>query len=968
MYALGCVAWSLLCGPPPFHRDSVEEVLQAHLTEPVPTFEPKKPVPPGVEGWIQQLLHKSPHHRYVRAADAIHALQNMAPSDEVDTLHIEPVFKADLPGNGPDRYANEATSAADDTQVMAPRTISGRQSVPAPLPQVEKSLLWADRGETPPMPADWQTDQPYRSVPHLLGTGLAMFGMRSFPLVGREPEQETLWTSLATVRSTQSTRIVLVEGADGMGKSHLAGWIARRSYEVGTAITVRAQFQADDNNDPLVDLVHALLGTTGLSRSEAKQRVEQALGILGRYDADEIETILAVLGPFQGEQFTEKAQQERNEFRIPVIRRIIHRFSVLRPIVVVLDDAHLNEDALEFTRALLAASPVNHPILCVFCVNTVSLDEDLKKQLIALKKRKAVDTISLRPLAKEHRSTLVRRLLGLAPNLAALVERRCGGNPQFAIQLVGDWIQKDILTQSPDGFTIKEGVRPDFPADLQAVWERRLTAALPATDDTQCLQVAAELGMEVSREEWQKTCEILNIPADASMINALVDAHLLIPKAHRKGWAFVHSLVQETLKRQAEFSGVRQEHHKAVATMLEGREGVANRLGRHLFHAGELEASIGSLLDGAWQSLRDSRIEQAWDLLMLREKALHSLSIPEHDLRWSEGWMAKERFFSSRKLFPAVLEVVDLILEKTKQTPNAENIRAMALFRRGSIQRLMAKTAEARETLKSALKVGPNNAEVTWQVLEQLGSLELMYGDPQLAATHFEGALAAAEQTGVQDHAFRVRQNMAGVYRRNGDTAKAHSNLSACLKYYQHTGSKRLQSRCLNDLAEIDRFTGNLEQAEEGYRQALSLLEALGDQAFYVSALNLGAIYTETGRPVEARNQLEQCISALKGGKLRGLEGAANLFLAHAHVQLGLMDEWRRAFDIGIELVTETGMSDVDIARCTTLGGKELLAHGYPSEAIESLTFSLKHWRLLEREQEINEVDQLIKELTARNG
>lgn len=963
MYALGCLAWSLLSGTPPFHRDSIDETLTAHLAEPVPNFEPNKPVPVGAEGWIQQLLHKSPHQRFVRASDAIFALQKLAPSDDIDTLHTEPVFQSSVTM---DRFLEStapATSSADDTQVMDPRTISGRQTTPAPLPQVERSLLWVERDELPPMPADWRPDYPHRSVAHLLGTGLAMFGMRSFPLVGREHEQNELWTTLETVRSTPCTRIVVIEGADGMGKSHLANWVARRSYEVGSAIALRAQFQDSSSHDPLVGLLHSLLSTTGNEREEAKTRVEQALEVLGHYQPQEVDALLAVLGPFPGEKLTKEATQERNEIRVSVIRRILHRFSVLRPIVLLLDDVHFDEEALQFASMLLAKASVNHPIMCVLTVNPVTATSGLKRALEQLKEHEAVSSIQLGPLAKEHRSELVRKLLGLEPDLASLVERRSGGNPQFAVQLMGDWIQKDILVHSNNGFNLKPGVRPEFPSDLQAVWERRLAAALPPFGDTRCLQVAAELGMEFSQEEWETACGLLQTEADMKSIAALVESQLLVPKPKDGEWMFVHSLVREALRRQADFEGNRQKHHRAVATMLAGRERVAHRRGRHLFLASDFGESIDVLLDGAWQCFREARNEIGWDLVLLRERALGELKIPKEDIRWANGWLAKERFYARRKMFPDVLKTVELILTHTTETPGAEHVRAMAWFRKGTIHRLMAEPDRARDALNKAMEIGINDIEVTWRTLEQMGSLELMFGNLSTSEEFFEGALKAAMKTGMGDQVFQVRQNMAGVFRRTGDIEAAKSHLSAALDYYRKTGAKRLQSRCLNDLAELDRFTGDLERAEDGYRQALTLLEALGDQQFYVAALNLGAIYAETGRPVEARNQLEHCARALKGSGLMGIEGATHLFLAHVHAQLGLMENWRSSFDEGFRLVTTTGFADVDIARSTRLGGQELLANGYRTAALESLRFSHEHWVLLDRSQEAAEVGDLIAEL-----
>ena len=47
-------------------------------------------------------------------------------------------------------------------------------------------------------------------------------------------------------------------------------------------------------------------------------------------------------------------------------RRILHRSGVL-------DDAHRNQDAFEFAK-MMAASPIDHPILVVMCVNGIAIE------------------------------------------------------------------------------------------------------------------------------------------------------------------------------------------------------------------------------------------------------------------------------------------------------------------------------------------------------------------------------------------------------------------------------------------------------------------------------------------------------------------------------------------------------------------------------------------------------------------
>jgi tetratricopeptide (TPR) repeat protein len=655
--------------------------------------------------------------------------------------------------------------------------------------------------------------------------------------------------------------------------------------------------------------------------------------------------------------------EERSDVRFTVIRRILHRFSVLRPIIVVMDDAHLDEEALRFVQVMLDEQSVQHPILVLFTVNSMSMSDEFREQLGKLTRKRRVDEIQLGPLAAEDRSVLVRELLGLEPSLAALVERRSGGNPQFAVQLVGDWIQKGHLVRGEFGFTVRHGIQPEFPADLQAVWERRLDAALPIERDTRCLQLAAELGMEVDPNEWREACANADIPMDSSLIEALAKVHLVVPKKRGGGWSFAHTLVRESLKRQAEFEGTRVQHHVAVAEMLSGREGVEGRLGRHLLHAGKLVNAVDVLLAGAERCRKEGRQALGMELLTLREKALVELKVPASDLRWVHGWMVQQYLYRRRKSFIKANEILSKVLKETDGVAGTREIRAQAWLGLGGIHRLKGEPEEARLYLNKALQHGLDDTKILSKTMDEMGVLELAYGNHILAAQFFEGALKYAKQLDNKDEEFRVRQNMAGVYRRQGDTETAHVHLSAALKHHRKTGSKQAQARCLNDLAELDRFTGNLAEAEEGYRQALAILSAVGDQRFFTAGLNLGIIYSETGRPIEARAQLERSLAALKVSGVPSIEGCTLLILSHVHAQLGDISEWERCFEAGCRLIGETGFFDVDIARAAQLGGEVLLSKGQIDAAQQSLIFARDHWESLERNDEAAALTDMLLEL-----
>ena len=969
MYGLGCLAWSLACGKPPFQRDTIDQLLQAHLNDPLPKMQPVTDVPSGFEAWVGQLLRKAPHHRYVRAADAAHVLSRMAQPDESDTLYIEPVFSTDA-GALPEvstvstrTGSEETTAGCDDTQVMNPRTSQETSLKPAAMPKLDKSMLWAERDELPPLPDDWREEHPPRQIRHLLGTGLAMFGLRNFPVVGREQEQTKLWECLKRSRADNQTLGVVIQGADGTGKTRLAEWLGRRAYEVGAAIVMRARFDGVGQEDPLVGLIRNLLSIHGMNRAAAESQVRTALEVLGQVDDDEVDTLLTVLGPFPGEQYSTEVMEERNDVRFPVIRRLLHRFSVLRPIVVMMDDAHLSDEALRFAEVMFAKQSVEHPIMVVITANTMGMSDAFRRDLATLVKRPLVEQFRLGPLETEHRSVLVRELLGLEPSLAALVERRSGGNPQFAVQLVGDWIQKGHLVRGEVGFVLRSGIQPEFPADLQAVWERRLAAALPLDRDTRCLQLAAELGMEVDPAEWKEACEIASIPLDRSLIDTLSKAHLISPNKQGGGWSFTHTLVRESLKRQAEFEGVRVQHHVAVAEMLSTREAVEGRLGRHLLHAGKLEEAVEVLLAGAERCRHEGRQALGMELLSLRETALEELQVSSSDIRWVKGWMVQQYFFRRRKNFMKAKEILARVLKATEGVRGAREIRARAWLGLGGIHRLMGEPDEARLYLNKALQHALDSTSILSKTMDEMGVLELAYGNLILAAQFFEGALKYAEQLDSLEEQFRVRQNLAGVFRRQGDIKTAHFHLSAALKHHRKMGAKQAQAQCLNDLAELDRFRGNLEEAETGYRQALAIVSAVGDQRFATAGLNLGIIYAETERPIEARAQLERCLTALKVAGLHALEGCTLLVLSHVHAQLEDVDEWSRCFQEGRRLIEDTGFFDVDIARATQLGGEVLLSKGQMDEARQSLEYARDHWESLERHDEAAVLNDILLEL-----
>jgi serine/threonine-protein kinase len=85
LYALGCVAYELLTGGPPFKGDSAREVIAAHLADdPEPVSERRAGVPPALATVVMQLLAKRPSDRPESAEEVGRLLQSLEISDLED--------------------------------------------------------------------------------------------------------------------------------------------------------------------------------------------------------------------------------------------------------------------------------------------------------------------------------------------------------------------------------------------------------------------------------------------------------------------------------------------------------------------------------------------------------------------------------------------------------------------------------------------------------------------------------------------------------------------------------------------------------------------------------------------------------------------------------------------------------------------------------------------------------------------
>ncbi len=583
-------------------------------------------------------------------------------------------------------------AAAPAPEVPAGPTDGGITWFPEEGPGVDAPAAPAPRivvHPRPPVPDAWE--EPVSGM-HLAGAGLGLFGVRTVPLVDRVAERQALWEALHEVHAEGRPRLVRLVGPAGVGKTRLARALAVHAHEVGAA--------------------EVLAATHGPSGGEGHGLVPMVARWLGAGLPDDIVATLS-----EALRGAPVRQDERERAVLAVIEHVSRR----RPVVLWLDDVQWGADARRLVARVLAEP---WPVLVVVTVR-VPADE-------ALAELPPGRDLALGPLGPADSLALATSLLGLRGALAARVADASRGVPLFAVQLVGEWVERGLLVARGEGLAPKRGASITLPDDLHALWLERLEG-LPETT-VAALEVGAALGGLVSGREWTDAC------ADAGL--GAVDLEEAerrgLVRAGDEGWVFRHGLLCEALERRCRDRGRWAAVHRACAAALArdaDRPTVQARRARHLVEAGLVEPAVHAALEASEGLSALGDFDAAARVLGhvspvlgavdadLRDRARVSLAGLE---------LHRSRFHACEQACDALLTAADAPLRASSLL-----LRANA---RHFLGRLEASIADAQAA--AALFADLGNAEKHGDALYLMALSANTQGRPDLALAHLDRAEA----------------------------------------------------------------------------------------------------------------------------------------------------------------------------------------------------------------------------------
>ncbi len=460
LYALGCMAFELASGRPPFVAPSIVGIAQKHLNDPVPKLAARFSVPEDFEDWLNALLHKDPQRRTPTAAHALAGLRELGPASQSGA---QQTWEHSALSETLD-FTNAATLVFDHPTPAQPGTAT--------------KTFGLEISHKPP-----NRDN---SVWRLESTGLSLFGLREVPNVGREEEHATLWHTLKTAQS-DGLQFVQITGPPGSGKSKLATWL-RRSAEAhagcySVAINVASA-------DWLQQAIGGALNTHGLNPGRMKQRVQT---VLSRIALD------ALIPEFLSILRINPTPEVSLSRAVQLCVKLLEGVSRGRTIVM-----HVQGLTAENPVTPILKTMAHQTLPACLVVTTQTPIESLPGATVALK---MLDTDAIAHLIREH----VHIDSALASRIAQL-----SGDPSTALQTVGSLIRSGVLKPSRVGYRADDVELEPF---VMTDWKPTVFELF--TDHMVALGCAAVLGQHVSRERWQRLLDAFGLGFDLPMLTKL---------------------------------------------------------------------------------------------------------------------------------------------------------------------------------------------------------------------------------------------------------------------------------------------------------------------------------------------------------------------------------------------------------------------------------------------------------------
>jgi len=675
-----------------------------------------------------------------------------------------------------------------------------------------------------------------------LGESTGLRPQAGASLVGRQEELGRLESAFATVRAERRSRVVVILGDAGIGKTRLTSEFISSLGENETALVGRCVSYGEGATYlPLAEIV----------RQAAPTRPEATIAAL--LEGDEHAPLIAQ----RMSELTGKADGPASTGELFwAVRRFFEALATRRPLVVVLEDVHWAEPTLLDLVEYLAAWTSDAPAL-VLCVARPDLLEKRPGW------RSTSETISLDPLSGAETGALLAELAGeteLSDKTRARIIEVAEGNALFVEQLFA-YITEDVE---------REALEQAVPVSIEALLASRLDSLEP--EDRAVVERAAVVGKDFARSA------VLHL--SPPQILATVDGRL--GTLERKGliharrshlspednFRFHHVLIRDVA-----YAGVTKEHradlHERHAAWLEQRDEADELVGYHAEQAHRYreellpsDPELARLATWAGQRLARAGI-RAWKRadtpattnLLGRAAGLLPRQGPEHAEVLCELGIA-QRWFGD-------FDRADRTLSEAIDTAQDRRMELRARLEQAHVRLFSESVTNSDELLRLAAEAIP--------IFEELGddrALGRAWRHVGYVRGGIQGSLAdwqgAAERALV--HYRRSGWSASGCLAELGAAllhgpTPVEEALERCEELLEEATDRAGRANVLTFMGGLVALEGRFDEAGRLLEEATSTYEEIGDT--YALANNsgrvLGRVEQLAGNTAAAERTLHEC-------------------------------------------------------------------------------------------------------------
>ncbi len=650
-------------------------------------------------------------------------------------------------------------------------------------------------------------------------SGEGLIGLRPLPWVGRDRERERLWKLLADVAREERASIVVLTGSEGIGKTRLASWLRHRAVEEGQGGGVMVTHSDQPGlEDGVAGLVQGSVHGSGTTDAVLAERLKAVFG----EDADDL---LAVARPGTGMALAPS-------HRLALVGRLLARRSLNRPFVLHLDDAHLDDEALQLA-AWLQGKPLS--VLVVLTIGRAELTT-ARRQALTLLLESGAQEIRLRPLTPAQVKNLLQRLLALEPGLSARIQQASAGNPRVANELVHGLLRSGALEGSAAGFCLRARAEVRVLPSVAAVWSRRLAAMVDhrPESDRWALELAAVLGSPFLIPEWQAACVQVGLSGSRMWLQLLamhglveLDGHGIAGDLLPGGdfARFTHAGVRRALIEGA--TERLRDWHSVCANVTRNEPA---RWAYHLAEAGWPDRAREPLLQAIAERMHTADYDRAELLLQRHEALAEELSIPADDPRLGRYWVLRARLSCVLNDHRAISLARQAVATATDKADRIESRLWLgrSLTKRERRGRASSALDEAHQVLHEALSlVGPDVENRLVAYLNRvIGTLHITRGELALAETFTLKAMAMFE---TDRNRAMCAQDLCYVRQVELDWSGAMRWLKVASRLVK--GDRRQRVSIQTSLGLLHWKLGEPEKAHESLDLAQGIAERLGYKA-----------------------------------------------------------------------------------------------------------------------------------------